>query len=128
VLCSCATATWRPAPPASAGRPQRLGHIDTTARILLDAGFTEDDAAGISRLLAAHVLASIPDEPAADRPAPDAPELAGFPHLRRLAPAYARLDQQQTFQLGCEVILDGLTHRLAARNGAVSRPRPSPRR
>lgn len=76
-----AAALLRERPPG----PQRLKHIDTTVRILLKAGFTPDDAAAISRLLAAHVL------------------------------AFTHISDTDLFNLGAEVILDGLAHRLAHR-------------
>jgi TetR/AcrR family tetracycline transcriptional repressor len=87
--------------------PHRLRHIELTIAILLRAGFTEDDAAGISRLLTAHVLDSVPTRPKQ----PWHVDLAGYPHLRTVAPAFARLDDAAVFELGCEVILDGLTYR-----------------
>ncbi|PSL01010.1 tetracycline repressor-like protein [Murinocardiopsis flavida] len=89
-------------------------------RILLDAGFTEREAAGVSRLLAAHVLSSVEEHTAvrpADDTAPDAAppfhdeHLAGHEHLRRVAPYYAGLGGDDIFELGIEVILDGLAHR-----------------
>ena len=92
--------------------PHRLKHIETTVRILLTAGFSPDDAAGISRLLSAHVLDSVP----ATRPSPPGPTLtamADYPNLARLAPAFARLSDTALFNLGTEIILDGLERRLA---------------
>ncbi|GAA2829402.1 TetR/AcrR family transcriptional regulator C-terminal domain-containing protein [Crossiella cryophila] len=58
--------------------PHRLGHIETTTRILLTAGFTPTDTAAISVLLADHVLASAAED---DRRAGAAPraELIGSP-------------------------------------------------
>ncbi|MFB9688107.1 TetR/AcrR family transcriptional regulator C-terminal domain-containing protein [Amycolatopsis plumensis] len=89
--------------------PNRLAHIETTCRILLDAGFTPEDTAGIARLLTAHVLAS------AETPARTDPEfrnrLAGFPTVAALGPAFARTTADELFALGTEVILDGLAAR-----------------
>ena len=98
--------------------PHRLGHIETTIRILLAAGFDEDEAAGISRLLTAHVLNSV-DQPQAE-PDPEARAavlelMADYPNLRRVAPAFARQSAQEVFDLGVEVILDGLAARVARR-------------
>ena len=108
--------------------PHRLGHIETTLRILLDAGFDEPDAAAISQLLTAHVLNSVP----APRPEADRAELAamrermaGYPSLARVAPEFARQDPAAVFELGVGVILDGLAARLSAPRPAP--PRPAPR-
>jgi TetR/AcrR family tetracycline transcriptional repressor len=100
-----AAALLRERPPRG---PHRLGHVETTLRILLSAGFSDDEAAGIARLLAAHVLGSTPGIPR------DVPDLSAelFPHLARVAPAYGRLSEQDIFELGVEIILDGLVHRL----------------
>jgi TetR/AcrR family transcriptional regulator, tetracycline repressor protein len=94
--------------------PRRLVHIETTVRILLDAGFSPEDAAGISRLLAAHVLASVPTAPAGD-PSPVLASMADYPNLARVAPAFARLSETDLFDLGIEIILDGLAHRRGTR-------------
>jgi len=97
-----AAALLRERPPTG---PHRLAHLETTARILLEAGFSPDDAAGISRLLSAHMLDSAQAEPC---PAP----MANYPNLSRLAPAFGRLSDTDLFELGVTVILDGLEHRL----------------
>lgn len=94
--------------------PHRLGHIETTVRILFEAGFSEDEAAGISRLLAAHVLSSTTEETrtgttAETRPIP--PDLSAYPNLHRVAPAYSRMSGEDLFELGIEIILDGLERR-----------------
>lgn len=101
-----AAALLRQRPPG----PQRLAHIETTVRILLDAGFSPDDAAGISRLLSAHVLDSVPAAPAGD-PGPVVASMADYPNLARVAPAFARLSETDLFELGVEIILDGLERR-----------------
>jgi TetR/AcrR family tetracycline transcriptional repressor len=89
--------------------PKRLAHIETTCRILLDAGFTPEDTAGIARLLTAHVLAS------AETPAKPDPgfqdRLDGYPAVRALGPIFARTTADDLFALGTEVILDGLAQR-----------------
>ncbi|MFD9895907.1 TetR/AcrR family transcriptional regulator C-terminal domain-containing protein [Amycolatopsis sp. NPDC059027] len=102
--------------------PHRLGHIETTVRILLDAGFSADETAGIARLLAAHVLASVEQLPSVSKDAKN-PFAAGeidkptpassgdYPNLRGLAPAFARLSTEDLFELGIDIILDGLDHR-----------------
>jgi len=95
--------------------PHRLGHVETTVRILLDAGFTENEAAGISRLLAAHVLTSAQE---ATRPI-EMPEGA-YPSLQRVTPAYSAMSGSDLFDLGMEIILDGLQQRLTQ----AGRPRP----
>lgn len=87
--------------------PHRLGHIETTVRILLDAGFTENEAAGISRLLAAHVLTSAQEGSRAVA-LPD----SGYPSLARVNPAYSAMSGDELFDLGVEIILDGLQQRL----------------
>lgn len=89
--------------------PHRLGHVETTVRILLGAGFSADETAGISRLLTAHVLTSV----AADQPDPAkmkdfTDRLAGYPCLSTVAPAFGRLSDDDLFELGVKVILDGL--------------------
>jgi TetR/AcrR family tetracycline transcriptional repressor len=90
----------------------RLGHIETTLRILLDAGLTEADAAGIAGLLTAHVLDSVP----ATAPSTGGswPDLAACPHLSRVAPALANQTADAVFELGVEIILDGLAARVAS--------------
>jgi TetR/AcrR family transcriptional regulator, tetracycline repressor protein len=98
--------------------PHRLGHIETTIRILLTAGFDEDEAAGISRLLTAHVLNSVPvpgGEPDPEDGAAVLERMREYPNLRRVAPALARQDAQEVFELGVEIILDGLAARVARR-------------
>jgi TetR/AcrR family tetracycline transcriptional repressor len=94
--------------------PHRLGHVETTLRILLEAGFAEEDAAGVARLLTAHVLDSVPTggPPAA---AMDWPDLSEYPSLRRVGPAFAAQTADAVFELGVEIILDGLAARVAAR-------------
>jgi TetR/AcrR family transcriptional regulator, tetracycline repressor protein len=109
------SALLRERPPSG---PNRLAHVEETVRILFEAGFTEDEAAGIARLLAAHVLASTQD---ADREI----DLPGgqYPNLERIAPAYARVSRDELFDLGVETILDGLEQRLkqAAKRRRASR-------
>ncbi|RSN47764.1 TetR family transcriptional regulator [Amycolatopsis sp. WAC 04197] len=92
--------------------PHRLGHIETTARILLEAGFSEEDTAGISRLLTAHVLASVETLPARKPDEGFLARLEAYPHVGRLGPAFARQSDEELFELGVEVILDGLAARL----------------
>ncbi|WET78774.1 TetR/AcrR family transcriptional regulator C-terminal domain-containing protein [Amycolatopsis sp. QT-25] len=104
-----ATALLRERPPAG---PHRLGHLETTARILLEAGFSEKDAAGISRLLTAHVLASMETLPARKPDEEFFERLAAYPHVNRLGRAFARQTGEDVFALGVEVILDGLEARL----------------
>jgi TetR/AcrR family tetracycline transcriptional repressor len=96
--------------------PHRLGHVETTVRILLDAGFTENEAAGISRLLAAHVLTSAQE----GIRLLDMPEGA-YPSLQRVTPAYATMSGSDLFDLGMEIILDGLEQRLTR----AAAPRPA---
>jgi TetR/AcrR family tetracycline transcriptional repressor len=98
--------------------PRRLAHVETTLRILLGAGFTEQDAAGIARLLTAHVLDSVPagGPPAAGM---DWPDLADYPSLQRVAPAFAAQTADAVFELGVEVILDGLAARVASAQAAA---------
>lgn len=91
--------------------PQRLRHIETTVGILLAAGFSPDDAAGISRLLSAHVLDSVPSAEPGD-PGPVIESMADYPNLAQVGPAFGRLSPADLFELGVEVILDGLEHRL----------------
>ncbi|MBP2327604.1 TetR/AcrR family tetracycline transcriptional repressor [Kibdelosporangium banguiense] len=88
-----AAALLRERPPIG---PRRLGHLEATLRILRHAGFAEAEAAGIARLLTAHVLDSTQD--------PQAPD---------------QFDADQ-FSLGLEIILDGLELRLT--RAAPSRP------
>jgi TetR/AcrR family transcriptional regulator, tetracycline repressor protein len=105
-----AAALLRERPPRG---PHRLGHIETTLSILLRAGFSDGEAAGIARLLAAHVLSSTQFDARADGMPAELPH--DFPHLERVAPAYARLSEQDIFELGIEVILDGLASRRSGR-------------
>jgi len=103
----------------------RLGHIETTLSILLQAGFSEDDAAGISRLLVAHVLSSVEVDPVVSGPDDAIPDWlvnvpAELPNLKRVAPAIADLTGKRIFDLGVEIIIDGLSRRLAERNDDAS--------
>lgn len=41
--------------------------------------------------------------------------MADYPNLRRVAPAFARQSAQEVFDLGVDVILDGLAARVARR-------------
>jgi len=102
-----AAALLRARPPG----PARLAHIETTVGILLEAGFSPDDAAAISRLLAAHVLDSVPARQPGD-PGPVIARMADYPNLARVGPAFGRLSDSDLFELGVEVILDGLEQRL----------------
>ncbi|WP_232662553.1 TetR/AcrR family transcriptional regulator C-terminal domain-containing protein [Pseudonocardia sp. TRM90224] len=99
--------------------PHRLRHIETTLRILFDAGFTDDEAAGIVRLLTAHVLNSVDTRPAPepdeDRRAAMREAMATYPNLRRVGPALVRQTGGELFELGLGVILDGLVARAAAK-------------
>ncbi|MEV6907013.1 TetR/AcrR family transcriptional regulator C-terminal domain-containing protein [Amycolatopsis sp. NPDC051071] len=104
-----AAALLRERPPTG---PHRLGHIETTVRILLGAGFSEEDTAGISRLLTAHVLSSVESLPARKPDERFLERLAGYPHTSRLGPAFAKQSGEDVFELGVEVILDGLAARL----------------
>jgi TetR/AcrR family transcriptional regulator, tetracycline repressor protein len=91
--------------------PHRLGHIDTTVGILLRAGFDADESAAISRLLTAHVLNSV-EPPRRDAEEAIGADVTDYPNLRRVAPAFARQTGEEVFELGIEVILDGLEVRL----------------
>ncbi|MEJ3657601.1 TetR/AcrR family transcriptional regulator C-terminal domain-containing protein [Actinomycetes bacterium KLBMP 9759] len=99
--------------------PHRLRHIETTLRILSGAGFADEEAAGIARLLAAHVLNSVDDhrDPASD-PRPDEERraamreaMAAYPNLRRVGPALVRQTGEELFELGLEIVLAGLVAR-----------------
>lgn len=70
----------RDAVPVLREHPRRRDHVDTTARLLLDAGLSPDDAERGARLLSAHVLESTTDD--------------------------------DLFETGVEIVLDGLEHRL----------------
>ncbi|WP_370949948.1 TetR/AcrR family transcriptional regulator C-terminal domain-containing protein [Amycolatopsis sp. cg5] len=85
-----AAALLRERPPTG---PHRRAHVETTHRILRDAGFTEHDTQGIARLLAAHMLNTTADD-----------------------------TDDTYFELGIEIILDGLTQRAKRR---PSNPAPS---
>ncbi|GAA4536924.1 TetR/AcrR family transcriptional regulator C-terminal domain-containing protein [Amycolatopsis samaneae] len=110
-----AAALLRERPPIG---PHRLGHIETTARILRGAGFSADETAGIARLLAAHVLASVEQlPPVSENPVAATETIAAaidpevHPNLYGLGPAFARLSTEDLFELGIDVVLDGLEHR-----------------
>ncbi|MEV4056688.1 TetR/AcrR family transcriptional regulator C-terminal domain-containing protein [Amycolatopsis sp. NPDC049688] len=91
--------------------PNRLAHIERTARILLEAGFTPEDTAGIARLLAAHVLASVerPEKPNPEAAKEFLENLKAYPNARTLG--FTGLTADDLFALGTEVILDGLAQR-----------------
>lgn len=111
-----AAALLRRRPPTG---PHRLGHVETTVRILVEAGLPDAEAAATAQILAAHVLNSV-ETVVPDRSG-DVPDLTGFPELSRIAPAYAELTGEDLYELGCELLLDGLAHRIAPATG----PRPS---
>lgn len=95
--------------------PNRLGHIEATLRILLGAGVSADDAAGISRLLLAHVLALPPPvAPAEERDDGAGDPLAHYPSLRQVAPALSRLSEDDLFHLGIDLVLDGVERRITS--------------
>ncbi|MCE7004002.1 TetR/AcrR family transcriptional regulator C-terminal domain-containing protein [Kibdelosporangium philippinense] len=85
--------------------PHRLGHIETTVKILLDAGFPESEAAGIARLLAAHVLTTAQHELRMVDPGE-----GDYPSLRRVAEV--QMSSEQLFELGIGILLDGLEQHL----------------
>ena len=91
--------------------PNRLAHIETTARILRDAGFSPEDTAGIARLLTAHVLASAEETAKPDPEAAKAfqEKLRDYPAAKELG--FTELTADELFALGTEVILDGLAQR-----------------
>lgn len=101
--------------------PNRLGHIETTMRILTSAGFGDEETAAIAQLLTAHVLNSVSPQPtsAADAAAPPsvetAPDLTNFPTVQRILPVLLRTPEERKFELGVEVILDGLSSRVRHR-------------
>lgn len=107
--------------------PNRLDHIETTLSILLSAGFSPHDAAAISRLLAAHVLAAPllldpvarrdVDPATGDTTSTEAGSLERFPSLHRLTPSLEELSEDALFDLGIEIILDGIEGRLEHRAG-----------
>ena len=89
--------------------PNRLGHIDTTLRIMLEAGLTPEDAARFSRLLVALVLAPPPvTEPFGAGSAAAQESLGNYPSLQRVSPALAHVSKDDLFDLGVRVILDGI--------------------
>lgn len=101
----------RTRPPSGA---HRLGHIDTTLQILLRAGFGEDDAAAIARLLATHVISSVEYEQERGHLGAlviDADLALQLPALERAAPALQRLTGEGLFELGCQVLIAGLRSR-----------------
>lgn len=100
-----AAALLRERPPTG---PHRLGHIETTIRILLDAGFPDAEAAAIARLLAAHVLTTAQE---GTRPV-EVPDDGDYPSLRRVTPAYSGMSGEELYELGVRILLDGLELRL----------------
>lgn len=109
----------RSRPPAGA---RRIGHIETTMQILSEAGFSDHETAGIAQLLTAHVLTSVPGKPTSpeglDAPAMPSEMTEGlddFPTVQRVLPVLRGMSEQQKFDLGVHVILDGLTRYLEAR-------------
>ena len=100
--------------------PHRLGHIETTMRILSDAGFDDRETAGIAQLLSAYVLGSVADreESALDGAASPEPfaqvdgDLSDFPTIERVLPAMAEMTEEEKFDLGVEILVDGLAQRL----------------
>jgi TetR/AcrR family tetracycline transcriptional repressor len=117
--------------------PNRLRLADRTVRELLDAGFSEADAATLSVMLASFV----PGMVAASRPAPPgritatpqataeedtwersseifasrlAEQLSSYPALARVAPHFGAADPDAQFALAVRVLLDGLQQRLTS--------------
>lgn len=106
--------------------PHRLGHVDATVRILLDAGFSDTEAAGIARMLTAHVLASVEAEGrrsglGGNRPPEAFTALEAYPSLRRVSAVYTRLSDEELYELASDILLDGLEHRLATRSPTAGR-------
>lgn len=90
--------------------PVRLGHVETTVRILVSAGFSDTDAAAVARLLASHVLDSVAT-PSEGATVPAAERGDDLPHLTRVAAMSVSLTDADVFELGCGIILDGLEAR-----------------
>jgi TetR/AcrR family tetracycline transcriptional repressor len=119
--------------------PNRLRLADRTVRELLDAGFSEADAAALTVMLASFVPgmvdASSPTGPGRIASAPHAApqatteegtwersseifasrlteQLASYPALARVAPHFGAADPEAQFALAVRVLLDGLQQRL----------------
>lgn len=103
----------RQRPPTGA---HRLRQIEATLQILFDAGFPDEEAAGVARLLTAHVLGSVGPtasrEGAAERGAAMREAMAGYPNLLRVGPVLVGQSEEALFELGLDVVLDGLERRV----------------
>lgn len=108
-----AAALLRSRPPIG---PHRLGHIETTMRILSEAGFADDETAGIAQLLSAYVLGSVPDQheglAASAGSEQMGSQLSSFPTVERVLPVLVAMTEQEKFDLGVEILLGGLAQRL----------------
>ncbi|SDS68888.1 TetR/AcrR family transcriptional regulator C-terminal domain-containing protein [Microlunatus soli] len=92
--------------------PHRLRHIETTMRILSAAGLPESEIGGVTALLAAHVLNSVAEEQPVIGAARAAADSEEWPTLRRVGPAMPR-SAEDSFELGIQILLDGIAARLA---------------
>ena len=105
--------------------PSDLVGVDAQLRLYFDAGFDDATAAFAGIAISRYVLGSVLEEQAElERPEePLNPSFDDYPTLKRLVETYLVNDRvdadEQTFELGLELIVDGLEARLEAEISAT---------
>jgi TetR/AcrR family tetracycline transcriptional repressor len=93
--------------------PNRLRHWDALVGCLLDAGFAEADAARLAVLLAGWTTSAVADETGRmDVPVGLEEGADDYPNLARIAAERAQGRGEGLFEIGLEVLLDGVGRRL----------------
>jgi TetR/AcrR family transcriptional regulator, tetracycline repressor protein len=106
--------------------PASIVHVEGVLELLSSAGFSADDSLSTLQVLWAFVVGHTvnshsPSRADDSRPAYDRLSEAEFPRVREAAQLLAIHDVEQEFELGLDVMLDGLAKRLERRGKA--RPR-----
>jgi TetR/AcrR family tetracycline transcriptional repressor len=93
--------------------PNRLRLWDALVGLLLDAGLADADAARLAVLLAGWTTSAVADETGRmDVPAGLGERADDYPNLARIAAAGAKGRGEGLFEIGLEVLLDGVERRL----------------
>lgn len=99
-----------------------VGYIDSIIGILRDAGFSDRDAARYFREIGYYLTGAALDEtagyakgPSAAEPASDETIVANFKHLAAAAPYFQPGHFEATFEIGLEMLLEGIRRTREAR-------------
>jgi TetR/AcrR family tetracycline transcriptional repressor len=97
--------------------PNRLRLAETTITLLLDAGFTKQDAAVLSVVLTDFVIGAVSAQYAAGQDVDEftgnvAAMLTGYPNLASVLEHFSDMDPDVQFETGLQIFLDGMERRL----------------